>query len=314
MADFTLVQLRYFCLVAETGSFSRAAAADHVSPTAVAAAVTALERVVGAQLCVRRRSHGIQLTTSGQVLYGEAKKLLASTEELRLLVAGGGEELVGPLTVGCYSTFAPTVLPGLVEEFERRHPKVTLNLAVHDQELLLDELHAGRLDCVLLYDLYLPDGLQRQPLYQALIHVLLSADHRLAGRESVSLEELEDDPLILFESAPSSPHTFRVLERLGLTPHIRHRTTEYELVRSLVARNLGYSLMIHRNPAKFSYEGRRLIEMRIEPALPAETMVAVWPAGVQLNPRARELIHVAREVITAQQPPSVAAQPEDAPL
>jgi len=302
MVDFTLVQLRYFCLVAETGSFSGAAAADHVSPTAVAAAVTALERVVGAQLCVRRRSHGVRLTTSGQLLYAEAKRLLTSTEELKLLLAGGGEELVGPLTVGCYSTFAPTVLPGLVEEFERLHPKVTLNLSVQSQEVLIDELHEGRLDCVLLYDLYLPDGLQKQPLYQALIHVLMSADHPLAQRESVSLRELEDEPLILFESTPSSPHTFTVLERLGVTPRIRHRTTEYELVRSLVARGLGYSLMIHRNPVKFSYEGRRLAEIPIDPALPAETMVAVWPAGVHLNPRARELIRIAREVITAQQP------------
>lgn len=307
MADFTLVQLHYFCLVAETGSFSGAAAAEHVSATAVAAAVTALERAVGAQLCVRRRSHGVRLTTTGQLLHAEARRLLASTEELRLLIAGGGEELVGPLTVGCYSTFAPTVLPGLLEEFERRHPRVTLDLSVQSQEVLLDELHDGRLDCVLLYDLYLPDGLQKQPLYQALIHVLMSAEHRLADRDSVSLDELEDDPLILFESTPSSPHTYRVLERLGLTPHIRHRTTEYELVRSLVARDLGYSLMIHRNPAKFSYEGRRLIEMPIEPALPPETMVAVWPAGVRLNPRARELIRIAREVVTAQQPPVAAS-------
>lgn len=296
MSELTLVQLRYFCLVAEMGSFSAAGAKQHVSATAIASAITALENAVGAQLCVRRRSHGVRLTTSGQLLYTKARQLLASTEEMRLLLAGGGRELVGPLSIGCYSTFAPTILPELVETFNAAHPRVTLSLSVRSQELLIDDLLEGRLDCVLLYDIDLPDGLEKQVLYHAPIYILMSADHRLAMRTSVALKELQDDPLIIFESTPAGPHTFHVLQNHGLNAHVAYRTTEYELVRSMVARNLGYSLMIHRTPAAVSYEGRRLVHMPIHPPLSVEAAVAVWPQGVTPNPRVRELIQVARHL------------------
>lgn len=299
MAEVTLVQMRYFCRVAETGSFAAAAAAEHVSATAVAAAVTSLERNLGAQLCVRERSRGVRLTTTGEVLRTEAAKVLDMAEELRLRVIGGPDELVGPLVVGCYSTFAPTVLPGLFEEFARRHPRVMLNFSVQPQEKLLGALRSGSLDCALMYDIGLPDGLTKKALYHAPIHVIISGDHPLADRPSISLHELKDEPLILFDSTPAGPHTLRVLEQVGFSPNVRHRVPNYELVRSMVARNLGYSLMIHHNPAKFSYEGRPIAEVPIAPALPIERMVAVWTADVPLNARAKELVAVAGELLGA---------------
>lgn len=294
MADFTLVQLRYFCLVAETGSFSAAGESLRISATAIASAVTALEGSIGAQLCVRRRAHGVRLTTSGQLLYGHARKVLASAENLPLLLAGRGGELVGPLNVGCYSTFAPTLVPGLVETFRTDHPQVALNFSIKSQELLINDLLEGTLDCVFLYDIALPDGLVRKLLYEAPIHVLMSSDNRHAKRDSVALDELQGDPLILFESTPAGPHSFRVLDRLGLSVNVAFRTTEYELVRSMVARNLGYSLMIHKPSADVSYEGRGLVYMPITPSLPAEQVVAVWLEGILPNPRMRELIGAAQ--------------------
>lgn len=126
------------------------------------------------------------------------------------------------------------------------------------------------LDCVRLYDIALPDGLAKQSLYEAAIHVLMSADHRLAHRDAVFLDELQDDPLIQVESTPAGPHAMRVLDRLGLSTHVSYRTGEYELMRSMVARNLGYSLMIHRPSCDVSYEGRRLVHMPITPQHPTE--------------------------------------------
>src|SRR5690349_8025732 len=111
MVDFSLRQLTYFLAVAEAGSIAAAAARLHVTATAVAASVTELERILGVQLLVRRRAHGASLTPSGSYLAARAAALLREADELSLSVAGRGTELAGPLTLGCYVTLSPTVLP-----------------------------------------------------------------------------------------------------------------------------------------------------------------------------------------------------------
>lgn len=272
----------------------------HVSATAVAGGITALEQALKVKLIQRRKSHGTTLTTDGQNFYVEAKKILEMSEEAELSLAGGGRELVGPLAVGCFPTMAPTLLPAISEYFGTSHPRVSLNFSIKTQHQLIQQLIAREVDCVVLYDMYLPEGLRKTPLHQAAVHILISASHPLAHRTSVSLKEMEGDPLVLFDSDPASTHSFSIFNRAGIQPHIRYRGTEYELIRSMVARNLGYSLMIHRPAHNYSYEGLELVAMPIRPALPLEDIVAVWPENTILNPRAQELVRVAAQVLQGQ--------------
>ena len=108
MPDFTLRQLECFVAVADHGTIARAAEALHASPSAIGAAVEELERHLGQRLTVRRRAHGVSLTTAGRTLLPQARGLLSSARDL---APARGGRLSGRLTVGCYQTLAASLLP-----------------------------------------------------------------------------------------------------------------------------------------------------------------------------------------------------------
>jgi DNA-binding transcriptional LysR family regulator len=297
VARYTLRQLSYFLAVAETGTISAAALRLHASQSAVAAAVTELERIFATQLMVRRKAHGISLTPAGSYLHSRAAELLAAAQELELNVSSGGKELAGPLVVGCYLTLAPTILPALLEGFAAIHPKVQLDFVEGTQDGLQERLFAGELDLAVVYDMDLRPGLASVRLYQARAYALLPTDHRLADRPEVTLESLAQDPMILLDAPPSSRHTMSLFERAGVAPDIRYRTTDFELTRSLVGRKMGYSVLVQRPAVDTSYEGRDFVSRPITPAVQPVDVRIVWPEAVRLTDRARAMVDFATATV-----------------
>ncbi|QEV99792.1 LysR family transcriptional regulator [Microbacterium caowuchunii] len=293
-SDFSLRQLAHFVAVADAGTLAGAAERLFMSPSAVAASLSELERLLGADLCVRRRAQGVTLTPVGRVLLVEAKRLLAQAAEISYLARGNDQELTGPLVVGCYVTLAPTVLPRLLETFETDHPRVTVDLVEGDQIRLQEGLFAGELDIAIMYDLDLSEALTSVPLYEPRAYALFAADHPLASADFVTLEQLSTEPLALFNQAPSARYAMSLFHDVGLKPNIRHRTQTYELTRSLVARNLAYALLVQRPTNKSSYEGFSIVEKEILPEVKGCPVVLAWPRDVPLSPRAKALERLAR--------------------
>lgn len=300
MASFNLVQLRYFLSVADLGSFAAAAERENVSATAIASAVTQLERSLDTRLCVRRRALGVELTRAGRLLAAEAARLLSSADEIERTVAGAGRDLVGPLVVGCYGNFAPTLLPGLIEGFSALHPRVDVNFRIASQDVLQDLLLDGQIDLALVYDIDLRPGMMKKELYRSRVHLIVSAEHRFAERGSVTLSEMREDPYILFESPPAGDHALAIFEAHDITPRIRFRSEQFELTRALVARNLGYCMMVYRSRSHVSHEGLRLVELEITPEIDPESTILVWPRSMVLSTRAHAFADFAHAYITDQ--------------
>jgi DNA-binding transcriptional LysR family regulator len=295
---FTLRQLEYFQTAARIGSFAGAAAELHVSATAVAAAVGDLERALGVQLCLRHKAQGITLSTTGLWLLGEISSLLADAVEIERAVVSTDGVLRGPVAIGCYSTMAPSVIPELAAGFQAQHPDVELTFFDGSADQLLDQLWAGRLDVVITYRLGLPDGLDEAKLFDTGVNVLLAADHALAAAAAVPLTDLAAEPFIMLDLAPGGRHNLEILSAANVTPQIRHRSSNVELVRSMVARGLGYSLLVHRPHNDRSYEGLPLVSLPIGPEPVAVSAVIVWPTDVRLTRRARAVVEFAQRTLT----------------
>ncbi|HWH26301.1 MAG TPA: LysR family transcriptional regulator [Pseudolysinimonas sp.] len=299
MPHFTIVQLEYFCAVAETGSFAKAAARIGVSSAAIAAGVATLERVTGSTLVTTQKARGTKLTLEGHRLYPAARDVLRLAEEAELSLTRAETELVGSLSVGCYPTLAPTVLPGVVEHFAHHHPRVTLSFVIDSQRALVQKLAVNELDCAILLDLYLPETVNRMPLKRSPVYVILGADHRLSRREGLTLEDVKDEPLILYDVDAANTHTLLLFQQAGIHPQVAYRIADYELVKSMVARNLGFSLMVHRPAHALSHEGREVVAVPLVIADAEESIVGIWPEGATLNRRAETFLAVARTVLSA---------------
>lgn len=150
-ADVSLRQLEYFVAVANTGSMSAAAVRCHASQAALSAAITDLERRLGVQLLVRRRAKGVFLTEAGTHVLEYAQAVLALTEDLSASAGTQRGQLAGRLTVGCYATLSPFLIPPLVDGFTRLHPAVDLRFVDGSQEEIRQALLDGACDIAFLY-------------------------------------------------------------------------------------------------------------------------------------------------------------------
>ncbi|SDR77284.1 LysR family transcriptional regulator [Agrococcus carbonis] len=293
---FTLRQLSFLVCAADEGTVAGAAARLHVSSSAVSDALSELERALDAQLTVRRRARGLTLTTTGAEVVARARALLADARELEASLRGEPGELVGPITIGCYPTLAPTVLPPLLQRFGRAHPRVELDILEATHDRLEGRLESGQVDVAFVYDTLVPGQPRRARLFSLPAHVVVAADDPLADDGSVRLEELAERDLILLDAPPSSEHTLSLFAARGLTPRIRHRVQSYEAVRTLVGRGLGYGILVQRPANDASYEGYRVVMLEIAPAVPPVGVDVIWPATREPAERTRALIDFARSL------------------
>ncbi|MCC4248381.1 MULTISPECIES: LysR substrate-binding domain-containing protein [Microbacterium] len=296
LPDFTLRQLGYLTAVADAGTIAAAAAELSVSASTLSDALADLDRIVGTPLTVRRRAHGVSLTGAGAHVVERARPLLAASREIMIGLRGEPGELVGPITIGCYPTLAPTVLPPLLHDFGEAHPRVDLHIreATHDQ--LEGRIESGEVDVAFVYDTLVPGHPRRERLFALPAHVLLAADDPLAQAETVRLEDLASRDLILLDAPPSSAHTLSLFEARGLTPRIRHRTASYEAVRTLVGRGLGYGILVQRPANPASYEGYPVAMKEISPPVEPVGIDVIWSATIDPPDRVRALVAFARSI------------------
>jgi DNA-binding transcriptional LysR family regulator len=186
------------------------------------------------------------------------------------------------------------VLPKLLADFEKLHPQVIMDFGEGPQDQLREALLAGEIDAAVLYDMGPLEELDRIVLYVARGYTLFGEGHRLADRATVTLEELADEPLILFDQPPSTDYAMSCFRACGLVPNVRHRTHSHELTRSIVARGRSYAILVQRPPNKLSYEGLPVLEKEVEPPLPTCPVILAWPRDRRPSPRVRALAELAR--------------------
>jgi DNA-binding transcriptional LysR family regulator len=187
--DLDLRLVRYFVVVAEQRHFGRAAETLHVTQPSLSRQVRRLENQLGARL-LDRTPQGSRLTEAGEVFLPRAKALLRSAAQAAAHTRAAAEP--SRLTVGYVTNLYVTPA---VRELRRRHPDAD----VHVVHLAYDEARSAlldrRVDAVVARLPFPTDQLEVTVLYDEPRVVLVPLDHRLAGKESVTLDDIADEPL-----------------------------------------------------------------------------------------------------------------------
>jgi DNA-binding transcriptional LysR family regulator len=201
--DLDLRKLRYFVTVAEELHFGRAAQKAFIAQPALSRHIKQLEQQLGVEL-LTRTSRRVTLTDAGRQLAEDARSLLAAADATRERVIHAAQ--AQRLTVGFFTgdlTLAPAM-----RMFAGSHPDV----AVDVHRIYWDDQTRGVLDgSVDLALVHLPiddEGLELEPLHTEPRFAILAADHPLADRDSVGIEELADDPVILHHGATAAWEAF----------------------------------------------------------------------------------------------------------
>jgi DNA-binding transcriptional LysR family regulator len=187
--DLDLRLVRYFTVVADHRHFGRAAEALHITQPSLSRQISRLEQQLGARL-LDRTPRGTQLTEAGEVFLPRARALLRSAAQAAAQTRAAAQPT--RITIGCTTGLS---IAQATRELRRHYPDAdvhTVALAWNDARAALLE---HRVDAVVAR-LPFPTGqLYVTVLYDEPRHLLVPLRHRLAGKESVTLDDIADEPM-----------------------------------------------------------------------------------------------------------------------
>ncbi|PWV99016.1 DNA-binding transcriptional LysR family regulator [Hoeflea marina] len=139
--------LRSFVAIAETGSFTTAAARVFRTPSAVSMQIKRLEEHLGVSVFARD-ARNVSLTPDGSVLLGYARRLIALNRETvtRFVTSA----VSGVVRIGTPSDYGEAVLPGVLKRFAKTHPSVVVDVVIDQSSSLRKRLAAGQIDIALV--------------------------------------------------------------------------------------------------------------------------------------------------------------------
>jgi len=238
-----LHQLRYFCAVAETGSFSRAAEQCHVAQPSLSQQIIKLEEELGARL-FDRLGRSVRLTELGKTFLPRARAVLRELEAAKGDVVERKDFVGGPVTVGVIPTVGPYFLPRVLTSFSRKFPQVRFSVVEEITPVLLDRLRAGAIDVAILALPIRGHEFEATPLLTERLFAALPKNHRLAKRTALSLRDLRSEPFLLLRDG----HCFRdtavaACDRARLHPQVIFESGQFSSLLSLVGAGMGVSIV-----------------------------------------------------------------------
>ena len=267
-----LRDLKYLVALADHRHFGKAAAACFVSQPTLSTQIRKLEEELGLPL-VERAPRKVMLTPAGLDAAARARVIVAEVEQMKEAARRSRDPEAGAVRLGIFPTLGPYLLPHVVSAVRERFPRLELLLVEEKTPVLLERLHAGKLDAALLALPLHDDQLHVEFLFEEPFLLAVPAHHRLAGKHPLAIGDLADERLLLLEDG----HCLRdqaldVCRMAGAGEKAEFRATSLETLRQMVAANVGVTLL----PA-----------LAVQPPVPVSPDIALLPFSGKDRPSRR---------------------------
>src|SRR5271165_4345723 len=177
--------LRAFVLIADGGSFTRAASLVGRTQSAVSMQVKRLEEALGQPVLARRKGGGVELTPHGEYLLARAREILALNDEV--MATFRAPVIAGTVRLGTPDDYALRYLPPILKRFAETHPAVDVEVTCEPSEILIRRLQDGELDLTICTDGNAPTGWPSKTLWRGPLMWITSARHSAHRQDPVRL-------------------------------------------------------------------------------------------------------------------------------
>jgi LysR family transcriptional regulator, hydrogen peroxide-inducible genes activator len=243
MTDLKLKDLRYLVALADTRHFGRAAERCFVSQPTLSTQLKKLEDYLGVQL-IERQPKRVALTAAGEAIVARARRILEASDEVVTLARAHRDPLAGALRIAMLPTIGPYVLPRVARDIRRALPRLDLRLYEYPTAAMLMRLRAGEIDLGILALPVDLDGLEARALYDEPFMVAVPTTHPLAKRDSIRVQDLHDETLLLLEDGHClRDQALEVCGKVAMHEKQDFRATSLETLRQMVATGAGVTLL-----------------------------------------------------------------------
>ena len=231
-------------MVAQEESFSKASLKLHITQPAVSKRVASLEQELGVDL-FNRVSKVVSLTEAGKQLLPKAYELVSQAKELQQVASNLSDEIQGNLSISIAHHIGLYRMQSILRDFNRLYPEVDLDIRFEDSEQALSSVEKGDIEFGLItLPSKLPDNIESEVIWQDALKLVVAADHVLAAKERVTIEDLNNHRCVL---PTKETETHQVISRVfvsegvQLSPYIE--TNSLETLKMMVGAGLGWSLL-----------------------------------------------------------------------
>src|SRR5713226_4913594 len=236
-------QVRAFCVLARTGSFTQAARELHLTQSGISHSMKALESDIGCRL-LDRMGKKVVLTQAGEQLLHHATKILQEMESARESLGHLGKWGRGRLRLGASTTACQHIIPTVLREFKESFPEHTINIEPGDTPELVASLLRHRIDLALSLEPTNEPQLEFHPLFTDDLHFLVAPLHPWAKAGRVERSEIPRQNYILYRKHSL---TFRLIEEYFRREHMVLNTViemgSMEATKELVKLGIGISIL-----------------------------------------------------------------------
>ncbi|MEM6379386.1 MAG: LysR substrate-binding domain-containing protein, partial [Bacteroidota bacterium] len=218
--------LRYFLAVAEHLHFGKAADQLYIAQPGLSRQIKQLEQTLGV-LLFERNNRNVNLTEAGLFLKEELSLQIQNIDNIlghaRLIHAG----LEGNLKLAYVGSAMQNIIPQLLLRLRSQHPNIHFHLKELDNQAQIEALTSLDIDLGFVRLERVPRNLEIKPVLEDTFSLVLPKDHPLQAEDFRSLEQLKDEPFILFERSYSPTYYEKmrqIFDYSGFTPIVAHYT------------------------------------------------------------------------------------------
>lgn len=238
-----LNQLRAFHAVAKTGAFSKAAEELFVTEPAVFIQVRCLERYLGFKL-LDKFGKDLRPTEVGRMLFDYAEKIFGLVQEANKAIKELQDLKSGELRIGSAKALAQYLMPLVVSSFQDFYPRIRVLLSESSSDDLVKGVLNHQFELAMVARVPYPDRINVIPFSKDKILVVVSPGSKLVKKQEVSLEELNDQPVICRDAGSATKFAvWAEFERQGLKPSALVEAGNTEFIKDMVKKDKGYSFL-----------------------------------------------------------------------
>lgn len=257
--------LTYFLAVCRTGSLAKAGRSMGVTPQAVGKAISALEKELGYSL-LERTIDGSKPTILGREVCNIAERVerfqAGAYEQMRALRNTAIER--STVNLGIYQGFLQIMPITMISDFLELYPEISLNVHEYSEKGECEKaLCTGKIDVGFGAHLYDEELLEPLYTYKSNVYAIVGNQHRLAGKESVSVEDLRGEKIIISQGLAIGGyvHSEGEMQSVSLLDVLKNRLAEMDTLPRLTLPDM--SEMVRREMVlKYGYVSFNLCPKR----------------------------------------------------